>query len=144
MSSRFNPSVRKKPVIPYCVPPPLEPLPEDIDGWPPYLIASAVWVDLESGAEAHYAETFRLDLIVAGLEYSGNSGPGFGTLELECSRTAYTDLWRIDFLVWDPWRTPEVFVWTNVREDPPDPFTLRPPPDVYVPREDYRQVIVRG
>lgn len=142
MSSKFNPAVRGKSPIPYCIPPPDPPFPPLDEGWPPYLIASLYWADHDPAAYAHATETVRLTPVVPYSWWSGISPPATARLELHIVRVGTSDDWNMLFLIWDPWRNPEFFQWFGITAQPPQPLRLLPPDDIFVPGEDERSVQV--
>lgn len=141
MSSKFNPAVAQKLSVPQCKKPP-DPLPDPAGGFPIRLLAAATWMDWGAPDYPHVSASFALDAAIPGSEYAGTSIPAGATLEIECTRTPDTNLWRIDLYIWDPIRQPELFSWLNITPDPLEPMELHPPPNIYVPGEDERHCVI--
>lgn len=151
MSSKFNPSVAGKALVPYCQPGPLVPLP--IIPLPPgvlppfvpsWLVAYAHWYDWDTEPGPYLSASMQLPLVGPEPTWHGSSGPPYPYLEVRVWFHIKPSNWNVTLWVY---RTPEIsesHTWNNVPAFDTDPLQIFPEALVTIPGDDEQQVAIYG
>lgn len=142
MSSKFSmpgPPSRKPPIC-HRSPPCLDPL--EPGAAPRRLNSMARWIDLDPLAPTDMAAYIDLQPTGPPWSYAGANPPTGYRLELECFRSVPPVLWSVVYRIYDPYRNPETFGWSNIYVDPDKPFDTGLLLHVFIAGSDYRMARV--
>ncbi len=141
-SSKFSssPPAHKRPPVCHKSPPDSKPpLPETP---PRQLQASIHQVDLDPLATSNQRAFFQITRNAASTDYFGRTAPAGIRLELTFKPAATPNNWNAKLDVWDAYRHPETFTYSNVFVDPLNPFDTGLFGDVIISGRDFRRIQV--
>lgn len=125
---------------PYCLTSPL-PGPVIPPGSPGNTLQTfARWTDLDPLAPGDQSRLFTLARVGPGNTYFGQSFPSGDRLTLLVAQIGTEYYWDFTLEIWDVYRTPETFTWSNVFVNLHQPFDSHLLQDIILPKLDYRYV----